>query len=92
MQDTEIYTLRSFSLKKANWSLLCSWLMLYALKKKKVVCSVEHVEDSRVSIDSWLQSVLCQQSRLEALHMSFSFFVFLLFSLSLSLSGAVCYD
>lgn len=40
MQDTEIYTLRSFSLKKANWSLLCSWLMLYALKKK-VVCSVE---------------------------------------------------
>lgn len=83
MQDTEIYTLRSFSLKKANWSLLCSWLMLYALKKKKWFVLL-----NRVSINSWLQSVLCQQSRLEALHMSFSFFVFLLFSLS----GAVCYD
>lgn len=81
MQDTEIYTLRSFSLKKANWSLLCSWLMLYALKKWFVLLN-------RVSINSWLQSVLCQQSRLEALHMSFSFFVFLLFSLS----GVVCYD
>lgn len=53
-----------------------------------MVCSVEHVEDSRVSINSWLQSVLCQQSRLEVLHMSFSFFVFLLFSLS----EALCYD